>query len=158
MENRKLTVIAIIVGALGTIPKNLENRGRIEGALLLSAGILWKILECWGDVLLLGILEKNHQLLTRVKNLESVKKLNLFLTWILWMFSNVSLTFMQAYTSIKIMIELIRLFNIYFIVILLHEKALFFIYSNKQVKFPPIFSPTKQVQPKVWHDVSAVCA
>ena len=57
-----MTVIAIIVGALGTVPKDLEKtlveqetRERIETiqttTLLRLAGILRRVLETWGDLL-----------------------------------------------------------------------------------------------------------
>ena len=60
--NMKMTVIPIVAGALGTIPKglvkrqeDLEIRGQVETtqvtALLRSARILRKVIETWGDLL-----------------------------------------------------------------------------------------------------------
>ena len=58
----KVTVIPIVIGALGTVIKelvqgqeDLEIKGRVETiqttALLRSARILRKVLESWGDLL-----------------------------------------------------------------------------------------------------------
>ena len=60
--NMKVTVIPIVIGALGTFtkrlikrPKDLEIRGRVETikitALLRSVRILRRVLEIWGDLL-----------------------------------------------------------------------------------------------------------
>ena len=62
----KVKVIPIVIGAFGTIPKGFRNvleereiGGRDETnqftALLKSARILRRILETWGDLLLLRI-------------------------------------------------------------------------------------------------------
>ena len=59
--NMKVTVILIVIGALGTVTKglvqgleNLEIKGRVEPiqttALLRSARILRRVLETWGDL------------------------------------------------------------------------------------------------------------
>ena len=67
--NMKITVIPIIVGALGTVPKGLEKglkelelRERIETiqptAALRSARILKRFLETWGDLLSLSLQRK----------------------------------------------------------------------------------------------------
>ena len=64
--NMKVTIVPIVIGALGTITKgllkgleNLEVGGRVETsqttALLRTAKILRRVLETWGDLL------KNHQ-------------------------------------------------------------------------------------------------
>ena len=64
--NMNVTIIPIVVGALGTVTKglvkgleDLEIRGRVERiqtkALLRSAGILRRVLEIWGDLLSLGL-------------------------------------------------------------------------------------------------------
>ena len=64
--NLKMTVMPIIVGALRTVPNRLEKRlakmeirGKIENiqtiALLRSARILRRVLETWGDLLLLKL-------------------------------------------------------------------------------------------------------
>ena len=44
----KVTVISFVVGALGTIPKTL-----VKGLKDLEIRILRKVLETWGDLLLL---------------------------------------------------------------------------------------------------------
>ena len=60
--NMKLTIVPIVIGALGTITKwllkgleNLEVGGRVETiqttALVRTARILWRVLESWGDLL-----------------------------------------------------------------------------------------------------------
>ena len=56
--NMKVIVIPIVIGALGTIPKGLEEweiRGQVEKiqttALLRSARILRRVLQTWGDFL-----------------------------------------------------------------------------------------------------------
>ena len=59
----KVTVIPVVIGALGTVTKELvedwEIRGREETiqttALLRSAGILRRVLETWGDLLSLRL-------------------------------------------------------------------------------------------------------
>ena len=64
-----MAVMPMIVGALGTLSKGLEKgleeleiRGRIDilliSALLRSARILRRVLETWGDLLLLRPQEK----------------------------------------------------------------------------------------------------
>ena len=64
--NIKVTVITIVIGALGTVTKglvqgmeDLEIRRRVETiqptALLSSARILRRVLETWGDLLLLRL-------------------------------------------------------------------------------------------------------
>ena len=64
--NMNVTVILIIIGALGTIPEGLVRRlealeigGQIETiqttALLRSAKILRRVMETWGDLLSLGL-------------------------------------------------------------------------------------------------------
>ena len=62
----KVTIVPIVIGALGTITKvllkgleDLEIGGRVETiqttALLRTAGILRQILETWGDLLSLKL-------------------------------------------------------------------------------------------------------
>ena len=61
--NMNMTVIPIVYGALGMVPKGLEKRlrelkiiGRIKTKVLLrSAIILRKVLETWGDLLSLSL-------------------------------------------------------------------------------------------------------
>ena len=64
--NMKVTFIPIVIGALGTVTKelikgleNLEIKGRVETiqttALLRSARILRKVLETWGNFLSLKL-------------------------------------------------------------------------------------------------------
>ena len=64
--NMKLTVIPIVIGAFGTVTKGLlkgledfEISGRVEiiqtTALLKTARILRRVLETWGDLLLLKL-------------------------------------------------------------------------------------------------------
>ena len=64
--NKKVTIIPIIISALGTVIKglvkgleNLEITGRMETiqtiALLRSARILRRVLETWGDLLSLKL-------------------------------------------------------------------------------------------------------
>ena len=64
--NMKVTIIPIVIGALGTVTKglikgleDLKTRGRVETiqttALLRSARILRKVLETWGDLLSLKL-------------------------------------------------------------------------------------------------------
>ena len=59
--NMKVTIIPIVIGALGTVTKGLvqgQEDGEISGwvetiqtaALLRSARILWKVLETWRDL------------------------------------------------------------------------------------------------------------
>ena len=69
LRNMKVTVISIVIGALGTVIKglvqgleDLEITGRVEtiqtAALLRSARILRRVLEIWGDLLSLKLLWK----------------------------------------------------------------------------------------------------
>ena len=62
----KVTIVLIVIGALGTITKrllkgleDLEVGGRVETiqttALLRTAGILRRVLETWGDLLSLKL-------------------------------------------------------------------------------------------------------
>ena len=62
----KVTIVSIVIGALGTITKgllkglkDLEVGGRVETtqtiALLRTARILRRVLETWGDLLSLGL-------------------------------------------------------------------------------------------------------
>ena len=62
----KVTIIPIVIGAFGTVTKellkcqdNLEVGGRVETiqmtALLKTARILWRVLEIWGDLLSLKL-------------------------------------------------------------------------------------------------------
>ena len=71
--NMKVTIMPIVIGALGTVTKgllkgleDLEVGGRIETiqttALLGTARILRRVLETWGDLLSLKLQWKNHQL------------------------------------------------------------------------------------------------
>ena len=64
--NMKVTIVPIVIGALGTITKglfkgleDLEVGGRVETiqtiALLRTARILRRVLETWGDLLLLKL-------------------------------------------------------------------------------------------------------
>ena len=64
--NMKVTIVSIVIGALGTITKgllkgleDLEVGGRIETiqttALLRTARILRRVLETWGDLLSLKL-------------------------------------------------------------------------------------------------------
>ena len=64
--NMKVTIVSIVIGALGTITKrllkgleDLEVGGRGEtiqtNALLRTARILRRVLETWGDLLLLKL-------------------------------------------------------------------------------------------------------
>ena len=64
--NMKVTIVPIVIGAFGTITKgllkdleDLEVAGRIETiqmtALLRTARILRRVLETWGDLLLLKL-------------------------------------------------------------------------------------------------------
>ena len=66
LSNMKVTIIPIVIGALRTITKglvlglkNLEITERVEtiqtAAFLRSAGILRRVLETWGDFLLLKL-------------------------------------------------------------------------------------------------------
>ena len=68
--NMKVTIVPIVIGALGTITKgllkgleDLEVGGRVETiqttALLRTARILRRVLETWGDLLSLKIQWKN---------------------------------------------------------------------------------------------------
>ena len=76
MWNMKVTIVPIVIGALGTITKGLlkglevlEVGGRVETiqlrALLRTARILRKVLETWGDLLCTQ---------TPVKNSKGLKK------------------------------------------------------------------------------------
>ena len=67
--NMKVTIVQIVIGALGTITKellkgleNLEVGGRVETiqmtTLLRTARILRRVLETWGDLLSLKLLWK----------------------------------------------------------------------------------------------------
>ena len=67
----KVTIIAIVIGAFGTVtkvllkwPEDLEIRGRVETIetkiLWITARILWKILETLGDLLSLKLQWKSH--------------------------------------------------------------------------------------------------
>ena len=71
--NKKVTIVPIVIGALGTITKgllkgleDLEFGGRVETiqmtALLRTARILRRVLETWRDLLSLRLQWKNHQL------------------------------------------------------------------------------------------------
>ena len=82
-KNIKVTVIPIVDGILGIIPKNLEKRedeldisGRIETilmtALIKSVRILWRILEIWGDLQSFKLLWK-PPLTPRAKKLTKCK-------------------------------------------------------------------------------------
>ena len=64
--NMKVTIVSIVIGALGTITKwllkgleNLEVGGRVETiqttALLRTARILRRVIETWGDLLSLKL-------------------------------------------------------------------------------------------------------
>ena len=64
--NMKVTIVPIVIGALGIIikgllkgPKDLEVGGRVETiqmtALLRTARILRRVLETWGDLLSLRL-------------------------------------------------------------------------------------------------------
>ena len=68
----KVTIVAIVIDALGTITKgllkgleDLEVGGRVETiqttALLRTARTLRQVLETWGDSLSLKLQWKNHQ-------------------------------------------------------------------------------------------------
>ena len=68
----KVTIVPIVIGALGTITKgilkvmeDLEVGGRVEtiqmSKLLRTARILRRVLETWGDLLSLKLQWKNHQ-------------------------------------------------------------------------------------------------
>ena len=87
--NMKVTIMPIVIGALGTIPKgllkgleDLEIVGRVETiqttALLRMARILRRILETWGDLLSLKLQWKtNHQLTLMWKTLNNNNNNNL---------------------------------------------------------------------------------
>ena len=75
LRNMKVTIVPIVIGAIGTITKGLfkglddfEVGGRVESiqmtALLRMAGILRRVLETWGYLL------KNHQLTLMWKTLK----------------------------------------------------------------------------------------
>ena len=77
----KVTIVPIVIGALGTITKallkgleDLEDGGRVETiqmtALLGTARILRRVLEIWGDLLSLKSPMKNHQLTLMWKTLK----------------------------------------------------------------------------------------
>ena len=68
----KVTIVPIVIGALGTITKglfkdleDLEVGRRVETlqttALLRTAKILRRVSETWGDLLSLRLQGKNHQ-------------------------------------------------------------------------------------------------
>ena len=80
----RMTVISVVIGALGTIPKelakgreNLEIRWQVENiqakALLRSARILRRVLVTWGDLLSLKLPVENHQLTLVWNILKRVK-------------------------------------------------------------------------------------
>ena len=57
--NMKVTVIPIVCGALGTVPKLLEKVLKTMGKIkTINAGILGKVLETCGDLLPLRLLGK----------------------------------------------------------------------------------------------------
>ena len=79
----KVTIVPIVIGALGTVTKgllkgleDLEVGGRVETiqttALLRTARILRRVLETWGDVLSLKLQWKNHQLKLMWKTLKEL--------------------------------------------------------------------------------------
>ena len=79
--NMKVTIVPIVIGALGTVTKgllkdleDLEVNGRVETiqttSLLRTARISWRVLETWGDLLCLKPQWKNHQLILMWKTLE----------------------------------------------------------------------------------------
>ena len=80
--NMKVTIVPIVIGALGTITKgllkgleDLEVGGRVETiqttALLRTARILRRVLETWGDLLSLRPQGKNNQQTLMWKTLMS---------------------------------------------------------------------------------------
>ena len=82
--NVKVAVIPVVVGALGTIPKglvkgqeDLEIRVQEETiqitSLIRSVRIPRKVLETWGELLLLRLQWKKHQLTLMGKALKGVK-------------------------------------------------------------------------------------
>ena len=82
----KVTIVPIVIGALGTITKgllkgldDLEVGGRVETiqttALLRTARILRRVLETWGDLLSLSSCEKPTAN-TDVKNSKGVNNDN----------------------------------------------------------------------------------
>ena len=82
----KVTIVPTVIGALGTITKgllkgleDLEVGGRVETiqttALLSTARILRRVLETWGDLLLLKLHEKPSAN-TDVKNSKGVNNNN----------------------------------------------------------------------------------
>ena len=77
----KVTIVPIVISALGTITKRLlkgledfEVGGRVETiqttALLRTARILRRVLKTWGDLLSLKLQWKNHQLTLMWKTLK----------------------------------------------------------------------------------------
>ena len=80
----KVTIVPIVIGALGTVTKrllkdleDLQVGGRVETiqttALLRTARILRRVLETWGDLRRLAVTQtpvKNHQLILMWKTLE----------------------------------------------------------------------------------------
>ena len=84
--NMKVTIVPIVIGALGTITKgllqgreDLEMGGRVETiqttALLRTARILRRVLETWGDLLSLKLQWKTISF-TDVKNSKGVNNNN----------------------------------------------------------------------------------
>ena len=82
--NMKVTVISIVIGALGTVTKglikgleDLEIRRWTETtqmtALLRSARILRRVLETWGNLLSFKVQWQNHQQMLVRKTLKRVK-------------------------------------------------------------------------------------
>ena len=76
--NMKVTVITVVIRALGMVPKDVERRldgleirrktGAIQITVLLrSTRIRWRALETWGDLMLLRLQKKNPQVKSGVK-------------------------------------------------------------------------------------------
>ena len=93
--NMKVTIVPIVIGALGTVTKgllkgleDLEVGGRVETiqttALLRTARLLRRVLETWGDLLSLKLQWKNHQLTLMWKNSRGVNNDNNIKEWIGW--------------------------------------------------------------------------
>ena len=85
--NMKVTIVPIVIGALGTITKgllkgleDLEVGERVETiqttALLRTARILRRVLETWGDLLSLKVQWKNYQLMLVWKTQKGVNNDN----------------------------------------------------------------------------------
>ena len=75
----KVTIIHIVIGALATVTKgllkgleDLEFGGRVETikttALLKTAGILWRVLDTWGDLVSPNIKWKTRSQKTKPTN------------------------------------------------------------------------------------------